>query len=188
MKYGVSKRETCRKEYNKLVDALKLVSKEIHELEIEKATSSESLEGAHTQIRTIDEEIQRLNIINKDVIRETERLQTSIGEQENIIKDLEIGIEKAQATVLDTDSAIGDINRHKEQMDEEITRVRLEMTGLEHEVGFIEARIVQLDDEIGKHEQSLKEKSKAIEDISDNTIICQCEIDEHTDKIGELNT
>ncbi|MGI5851313.1 MAG: chromosome segregation protein SMC [Caldicoprobacterales bacterium] len=188
MKYGVSKRETCRKEYNKLVDALKLVSKEIHELEIEKATSSESLEGAHTQIRAIDEEIQRLNITNKDVIRETERLQTSIGEQENIIKDLEIGIEKAQATVLDTDSAIGDINRHKEQMDEEITRVRLEMTGLEHEVGFIEARIVQLDDEIGKHEQSLKEKSKAIEDISDNTIICQCEIDEHTDKIGELNT
>jgi chromosome segregation protein len=187
MKHGVTQREACLKEYNKLADALKIISKEIHELEIEKATSSESLEGAHNQIRQIDEEIQRVNIANRDITLEIERLQESIGEQKNLIKELELRIDRAQASVLDTDSVIGDINRQKEQMDEELTKVRVEMTGLEHEIGYIEAKIVQLDDEIGFHKQSIREKSKAMEDISDTTIIYGREIDEYTDKIEKLS-
>ena len=48
MKHGVTQREACLKEYNKLADALKIISKEIHELEIEKPLAAKAWRGPIT--------------------------------------------------------------------------------------------------------------------------------------------
>ncbi|HZJ57031.1 MAG TPA: chromosome segregation protein SMC [Clostridia bacterium] len=187
MKSTALTRETHLVEYNKLADALRIMSEEIHELEIAKATGSESLEGTRNQIEIMDKDIQRLSANNNNMAQEIERLQESIGEQENLIEGLETQIERIQATVLNTDSTIEDINRRKGQVDEGITKVRLEMAGLEHEIGHLGDKIHQLDGEISLHTQSLDAKSKVVDDNSDTAIVCAREINGYIEKIGRLS-
>ena len=74
--------------------------------------------------------------------QEIKKLIQSIKEQENLIARLETQNKDAQALVDDTDSSIESISRQKASMDQEITKIKIKIAGLKHEISSLEEKLV----------------------------------------------
>jgi chromosome segregation protein len=155
----------CYNEKKQLVDQL---DKEIHSIDIDKASENEKLQNIHFEYQRVEKELKSLTneqeIIEKDltdIIKIIETLNKEIIHLENINADMQSKIKIAESDLKEK------INL-KEKIEQENTGLKIEMAALKRECHSLSEKIKQLSEDITFLENSIQKKEEQVEQNTQN--------------------